>query len=257
VYSNEILHVKREDETDYYEVMSVFSEIHNGEFSRLTVELIPLKHVTPVADRQLISLCEKQAPKLTFDLQLDHGSRIAKFATSRHVTLPDKFQSSGLGTYVFSKLIEWGQQIAPDYSVAKLLLSSVDAKTEKSKKTRNGFYESFKFHLDFTHDPEEKNGSCSAKNLRSLAVRKLNPKKVTKTVALHETYIDIGARQLELDKTIASLQGDILNLKEQRNTLKKAREFWRNWCIRSVFAVAVIAIFWRYDAWNVLRTWLV
>lgn len=257
MYPCEILHVKKADKTDYYEVMSVFTEKRSLHLSWLVVELIPLKHITPMQGGDLVISCKPPSQKLTFDLKLDHESGVATFAKKRDVLLPENLQSSGLGAYVFSKLIQWGQHIAPEYPVTKLKLSRVDAETEESKTKRNEFYRSLKFELDFTHDPEEQSGSCTAKNLRSLAARGVNDKKVIKVVAMHERYIDMAARQDELEKELASLKSDIIALQKQRKNLKEGNACRSSWCLGSAALSALLIVLWvwKFDALNILRGW--
>jgi len=181
---NEVLHARPKDKIYYYEVMSVFTESHTVGGSRLLITLIPLNQVTPATPRNIVSKHQKPHQSLTFDLCLDHHLKSAQFATKRDVLFPDDFRSCGLGAYVFSKLIEWGQKHAPGYPFQKLSLSAVDAETEEDKKRRNDFYKSFGFELDFSNDPEEKNGSCKSKLLSSLSVKKINKSKITKIAGL-------------------------------------------------------------------------
>jgi hypothetical protein len=224
MFANEVLHAKPKDKIYYYEVMSVFTESHPTGGSRLLIELIPLNQVTPATPRNIVSRYPKLRQSLTFDLSLDHHLKSARFATKRDVLFPDDFRSCGLGTYVFSKLIEWGQKHATEYHFQKLSLSSVDAETEEDKKRRNDFYESFGFELDFSDDPEKKCGSCKSKLLSSLNVKKINQSKIMKFVALDDLFTEMADRNDKLGKVLAEKEQNISNLTKQRDTLSTAKD---------------------------------
>ncbi|MFH1987423.1 MAG: hypothetical protein ABIK25_07340 [Pseudomonadota bacterium] len=231
MFANEVLHARPKGKTYYYEVMSVFTESHTASGSRLLIELIPLHHITPNKGQPIVAKCKKLTQGLTFDLSLDHLLKSARFATKRDVLLPDDFRSSGLGTYAFSKLIEWGQKYAPDYIFQKLSLSDVDAKTDEDKKRRNDFYSNLQFKLDFSQDLiQQKTGSCKAAPLSTLKARQVNSNKIVKIVGLDDLYSEMSERNeeqaIELEKSTKAVS----RLEKQRDKLLATRKTLRWLC---------------------------
>ena len=230
MFANEVLHARPKGKTYYYEVMSVFTESHTASGSRLLIELIPVHHITPTKGQPMVAKCKKPDQGLTFDLSLDHLRQGARFATKRDVLLPDDLKSSGLGTYAFSKLIEWGQKHAPDYIFQKLSLSDVDAKTDEDKKRRNDFYSKLQFELDFSQDPEEeKTGSCKAAPLSTLKARQVNSSKIIKIVGLDDLYSEMSERNEVQAKELEKSTKDVIRLEEQRDKLLATRKTLLRW----------------------------
>lgn len=242
MFANEVLYARPKGKTYYYEVMSVFTESHTASGSRLLIELIPLHHITPTKGQPMVAKCKKPDQGLTFDLSLDHLRQGARFATKRDVLLPGDLRSSGLGTYAFSKLIEWGQKHAPDYIFQKLSLSDVDAKTDEDKERRNDFYSKLQFELDFSQDPiERKTGSCKAAPLSTLKASQVNSSKIIKIVGLDDLYSEMSERNEEQAKELEKSKKAVSRLEEQRDRLLGTRKKLRWLCFG--FGVTVLLLF--------------
>ena len=76
-----------------------------------------------------------------------------------------------IGTYVFNKIVTWAKKLGEELLVHPVWLSPVDARDEKSRDSRNGFYRKFGLKFNF----REANGIANADgtSLSTLTVRDL------------------------------------------------------------------------------------
>ncbi|MGG6264231.1 hypothetical protein ACQ4M3_00870 [Leptolyngbya sp. AN03gr2] len=89
------------------------------------------------------------------------------FNEAGRIEVIDDLRNRGLGSAMFSDLIEWAQNYDIPFTVKRLHLSANDAIDNKSRDLRNHFYRKFGFQLHFT-DAEEREGSASAANVLEL-----------------------------------------------------------------------------------------
>jgi hypothetical protein len=183
---SEVLRVRSDPASPQYDILVSFNETRGASVSRLDIEILPLIVHTPIGGRIFARPCPRPTSRLSFDLEISHSTQDARFATRRDVLLPDYLYSSGLGSYIFSKLIAWGQPIAPDFVFQRLSLSEVDARTDEAKQRRNGFYRAHGFQLDFSQDPAEENGRCLAAPLSTLKAREINPEKILSVLPIDQ-----------------------------------------------------------------------
>ena len=138
--------------------------------SRMDIIVYPISITRSIGDRTLTTTNFNDRDVSQFDLVLSHhqDDRLARFATKVDVMLSSNLRGCGVGSYVFSKLIEWGKIIAPTYAVESLKLGFVDAETDEAKQTRNNFYSQLGFELVFKNDPTEKVGWARAASMSTL-----------------------------------------------------------------------------------------
>jgi hypothetical protein len=175
---SEVLRVRSDPASPQYDILVCFNETRSASVSRLDIEILPLIVHTSIGGKIFARPCPRPTSRVSFDLEISHSTQDARFATRRDVLLPDYLYSSGLGSYIFSKLISWGQPIAPAFVFKRLSLSEVDARTDEAKQRRNGFYRAHGFQLDFSQDPAEENGRCLPAPLSTLKAREINPEKI-------------------------------------------------------------------------------
>lgn len=60
-----------------------------------------------------------------------------------------KLRGIGLGTYLFTQVVLWAKQVAPDGDVQAICLRSHQARNEENMKRRNRFYEAFGLRFDY------------------------------------------------------------------------------------------------------------
>jgi hypothetical protein len=163
----EYLRVQKPNSSDYFGLIAILEESKNDYYSRYVVEMIPLTRTSMLFNDPLTSRYNLFPPQFSFDLELNHTNKTAEFATRRNVMLPEALRGCGVGSYAFSRLIEWGQSLQPTYRVEKLKLAQVDAQTNETRDQRNGFYEKHGFEFSFS-DPDHRTGSCFAESLAHL-----------------------------------------------------------------------------------------
>lgn len=89
---------------------------------RLRYDIIPLNYVIKAGDKQKVV---PFAASTTFDAIVDKDNRTIEFSINEaKAALPDELQGSGVGSYVLSEMIRWGQAIASDLQVVPILIST-------------------------------------------------------------------------------------------------------------------------------------
>ncbi|MFA6014205.1 MAG: hypothetical protein WC742_03990 [Gallionellaceae bacterium] len=132
--------------------------------------------------------------------------------------IPEAMHSCGLGSYAFSKLIEWGKKLHPEYTVERLSLSPVDAKSDEARERRNGFYRKHGFEMDFSSDKNERSGSCSAESLSHLS-EGINTSKVKIFVNFADTISLILVKNANLERDCTQQLLAINTYKERNKVL--------------------------------------
>jgi hypothetical protein len=183
---SEVLRVHDKASNRDYDILVSFNETRSASVSRLDIEILPLIVHAPTGGKIVSRRCTRPTARVSFDLEIRHPTQDARFATRRDVLLPDYLYSCGLGSYVFNKLISWGQPIAPTFVFQRLFLSSVDANTDEAKQRRNGFYRAHGFQLDFSQDRTEQEGYCLSAPLSSLKVREISTAKILSVRAIDQ-----------------------------------------------------------------------
>jgi hypothetical protein len=246
IISAEVLRVRDNINDFEYDVLLTFNETRSDSLSRLDIEAAPLVRYAKVGDRLLMMQCQP-TPRLTFDLAIAHSQQSAQFATQRDVLLPAYLHSCGLGNYIFSKLISWGQATAPAAVFQRLTLSHVDAETEVAKQRRNGFYRSLNFALDFSQDAEEKNGRCIPAALETLMPRPANSKKILSLRPLAQALRSELIKNGELANTVAEKTATNDFLQESLALQAQRSRKWAKYCAFSLVALGILA-------WQLLAT---
>lgn len=189
---------KNVDSTEYFDLLLSHEVEINSFHSTYLIEFIPLTRTTNCEGHIYVDDISLNDQRFSFDLELSHSDKSAKFASRKHIMVPSQLKGCGLGSYAISKLIRWGQDMHPDYQVSKLTLSTADAQTNEARDQRNRFYRKHHFVMDFASDPvEEREGSCSAPSLKQLSASNISNK----------------VSALNLQREISSLQINHANLK--------------------------------------------
>lgn len=221
----------------------MYNETRANTVSRLEIEVLPLVSYTGVGADRFTRTCSRPTPPASFDLTLSPMNKNAEFATRYDVLLPDYLRSAGIGSYVFSKLISWGQQLEPSYVFKPLSLSAVDAEDDVAKERRNGFYRAHNFQLDFTHDPSERTGRCLSKPLVTLNSRPVNPSKILSVQTADAVLRAWAAENIELARKYAA---ELATTKNLRTELKAERKRKRNWAWLAFLLLVAIGL---YGTW--------
>ena len=200
---SEVLRVRNNATTREYDVLLSYNETLSDSSSRLEIEIIPLAAYVTVGKELFTQACAPLTSPLSFDLAILHSTQEAKFATRRDVLLPEYLHSCGLGSYIFNRLISWGQKIAPTFVFRPLSLAWVDAQTEQAKARRNGFYRAHNFKLNFDQDPAEENGRCDPAPLASLVTRPINSAKILSVSSVDQVLHSVLVEKSSLVRQLA------------------------------------------------------
>ena len=201
---SEVLRVRSMESNPEYDILLTFNETLGDTSSHLEIEAIPLVKHSEISGKHFTTPCNLHGTRLTFDLAVTHATQSARFATRRDVLLPEWLHGSGLGSYIFSKLIAWGHHVAPAATFKQLSLSAVDAQTPIAKNRRNGFYRAHNFQLSFSQDPEERCGHCCSATLNTLKVRPVNNRKVLSITPVDKFLIAQLHQRYEMERQVAT-----------------------------------------------------
>lgn len=232
----EYLRVQSNHSDEFIYLIAVLEETKNDYHSRLSVELFPLTHTKSISNAPFTSRHPLFRSQFNFDLELSHASETAKFATRCDVMLPPALRGCGLGSYAFSRLIEWGQSQRPTYRVEKLTLSDVDAQTNEARNQRNGFYEKHGFKFCFS-DSENKTGFCHSETLALLRSGINSDKVVLLDLFAEMPSLIISNERLTKENTVRTLAIENCLAHKQQLIFEKGRL----WLL--VFVVVVVSIF--------------
>lgn len=234
----EYLQVQRNRNEQFFQLIAILEETVNEHISHCSVRLIPLTRTSISLETPYTSKHTTFPSQPYFDLKLDHRNKTATFATRCDVIIPEELRGFGLGSYAFSRLIEWGKTQQPSYRVGKLRLANTDAQTDEARDRRNRFYRKHGFEFEF-YDPDFKTGFCFSDSVANLRPE-INPDKVSVLDLFTEMQnLIISKEKLTKENAQRKLAFENCNSRNRKLIIEKGR-LWLLLVVIAIIACAVL-----------------
>jgi len=137
---------------------------------------------------------------IEFRAEADPGQRTVKFGGGYVVIDPEELRGLGLGSYLFSRLIEWAQREMADFEVCPMHLPAGPA--DKGVQRRERFYKNFGFTIRYD-DPRRPAGIVGAATVAQLTphwsssrVRPLSPAELSRKLGEESHSTDVVLMKL-------------------------------------------------------------
>jgi hypothetical protein len=166
---------------------------------RYAISAVPLGKTSSFQGVPVFRPCPNFSP-VEFRAEADPGQRTVKFGGGYVVIDPEELRGLGLGSYLFSRLIEWAQREMADFEVCPMHLPAGPA--DKGVQRRERFYKNFGFTIRYD-DPRRPAGVVEAATVGQLTphwsssrVRPLSPAELSRKLGEESHSTEVALMNL-------------------------------------------------------------
>lgn len=172
------------------------------------------------------SFISRSHESYSFALKIEHDAAkkadVAEFLFRNDIRIPGYLRTCGIGSFVMSRMIDWGKTVRPNALVKPIALTPPDPEDKAARVRRKNFFLKHGFECKFDQ-PTEQTGWATAKSLGQLTAA-VNDEKMQKlesaTLELSPQItelLDLRSRGRAFREAMESLQQRVKKLSYQRN----------------------------------------
>jgi hypothetical protein len=195
----------------------------------MTVNILPLYRKIVKKGQTLIephTFINRSYESYSFALKIEHdpgkNAEVAEFLMHSDIRIPGYLRSCGLGSFVISRMIDWGKTIQPNALVKPIALTLPDPEDKTARVRRKNFFLKHGFACTFEQATEQ-TGWATAKSLAQLK-SSVNDAKIQKLESTTHEFavqitelIDLRSRSRSFRDAVDTLQRRNKQLSDQRN----------------------------------------